>query len=189
VTLSEAISFDTAYEKLRMNLLTSDENLRKATLRLFLHLLPVIEHEMEAGAGYDLFAVNPERATFEVMLAVEEAPMDAIHGKGRILKLQQLQTAIESSKIPEKLKTALFPFYVGQLRCRFTLPWKQVREGLLTMAKHLPTHLWPGLLAHLSICAVCRGCQSCLFAVGYYVYRKIDMLHCACAGEYQLFVP
>ena len=152
-SLAQSVTFDRAYESLRMNLLTADEHLRKATLRLLLMLLPEGQRECEAGAGYDLFATNPERATFQVMLDVEEAPMDAVHGKARILKLQQLQTAIESAKVPEKLQSALFPFFLGQLRCRFTLPWKQVREGLLTMAKHIPHHLWPGLLTHMSIAA------------------------------------
>jgi len=152
-SLAQSVTFDRAYERLRMNLLTGDEHLRKSTLRLLLMLLPEAQHEWEAGAGYDLFAANPERATLQVMLDVEEAPMDAAHGKARILKLQQLQTAIESGKVPAKLQNALFPFFLGQLRCRFTLPWKQVREGLLTMAKHIPQHLWPGLLAHMSIAA------------------------------------
>jgi len=153
MSLSQSISFDMAYTNLRMNLLTADEKLRIATLRLWLHLLPEIEHDIEEGAGYDLFGVDPQRATFEVMLGVEEAPMDAVNGKTRILRLQQLQTAVESNKIPLHLRSCLLAFYVGQLRCRFTLPWKQVREGLQTMAQHMPEHMWPGLLAHLHISA------------------------------------
>jgi ferredoxin len=151
--LAQAITFEMAYEKMRMNLITSDAALRTATLRVWLHLLPKIEHTRDASAGYDLFAVNPERVLFEVMLGVEEAPMDAINGKSRLLKLQQLQTAIECNKIPERLKSSLFPFFVGQLRCRFTLPWKQLRECLVAMTKHMPQHIWQGLLAHISISA------------------------------------
>lgn len=149
---SAPITFEAAYDKLRTNLLTADEGLRRATLRLWLLLLPRSSCDAEDGAGYDLFATNAERATVEVMLGVEEAPMDAIHGKARILRLQQLQTAVQSGKIPERMRSALVPFYIGQFRTRFTLPWKQMREGLAAMAAHLPAHLWPGLLAHASIC-------------------------------------
>ena len=150
--LTEMLMFDVAYDKLRMNLVTADPELRANTLRLWLLLLPQRrEQEAAGGGGYDLFALDPVRATLEVMLAVEEAPQDAIHGKTRILKLQQLQTAVEAGKVPRELKRLLLPFYIGQLRCRFTLPWKQVREGLETMAKHCPDYLWPGLLAHVSI--------------------------------------
>ena len=103
--------------------------------------------------GYDLFGGDSDRAVVEVMLAVEEAPMDATHGKARILKLEQLHTAVETRKVPEALLGAVFAFYVGQLRCRFTLPWKAVRKGLSAMAQHSPRHLWPacgsrGFCAH-----------------------------------------
>jgi len=146
------VSFDEAFQALHMNLITADESLRRATLRLWLQLLPQSALDTETGAGYDLFAVNPERATVEVMLGIEEAPMDAIHGKARILRFQQLQTAIQAGKVPGRLHPALVPFYIGQLRTRFTLPWKQIREGLAAMAAHMPAHLWPPLLAHASIC-------------------------------------
>ena len=161
--LSESLTFAVAVKQMEANLLTADEQLRRATLRLWLHLLAPAADAGAAGGGergYDLFGGDSDRAVVEVMLAVEEAPMDATHGKARILKLEQLHTAVETRKVPEALLGAVFAFYVGQLRCRFTLPWKAVRKGLSAMAQHSPRHLWPGLLAHISIAAGSRNFSS-----------------------------
>ena len=161
--LAESLTFAVAVKRMEANLLTADEQLRRATLRLWLHLLAPAADASAAGGGergYDLFGGDSDRAVVEVMLAVEEAPMDATHGKARILKLEQLHTAVETRKVPEALLGAVFAFYVGQLRCRFTLPWKAVRKGLSAMAQHSPRHLWPGLLAHISIAAGSRNFSS-----------------------------
>eukprot|EP00960_Hanusia_phi_P040548 754517-Hanusia_phi.AAC.1 len=105
--------------------------MRLATIQLLESLLlsssSSSSSSSELDHTVDPFLTSPDRALLDLMRKVEEAPMDAASGRVRVQKLQQLSSAIEYNKISQKFFPLVFPFLIGQYKCRFTLPWPSIK--------------------------------------------------------------
>jgi hypothetical protein len=156
---ADALSFGAVIRRLAPNLLTSDPELRAATLQLLTTLAPpdaavdgVATGDFAGGLDPSA-AVGGVRGVLALMTATETAPMDAIHGKERGQRLVQLRAVIEYGRLPSALLPVAAPFLIGQLRCRFTMPWPAVRDCLVALCKAHPAHAWDTMTEHLRLAA------------------------------------
>ena len=136
---SPPIKFEVAVGPLAQNLQTADGELRVASLHLLLALAPAdATPDASSVPEVAVLAASGVRGLLEILVGIETAPMDAINGKERGQKLTQLRAAIEYDRIPPALLPVLLPFFLGQLRCRFTMPWPEVRACICSLAKMHP---------------------------------------------------